>query len=77
MKANHYLERVYELLEQFDFEQLSAEDKSYVLKNIPEKEYLRLRDAIKVTESLFSDSVEPDLNDLLLTSVMNLSLIHI
>jgi hypothetical protein len=70
MKANQYQERVYELLELFDFEELSDEDRIYVLSNMPEEEYLNLRYTLKVTETFFSNSKEPNINNLLFNSIM-------
>lgn len=71
MKANPYLERVYELLEQSDFKELSDEDRIYVLSEMSEKEYINLRGTIKTTESFFLSSKEPNLNDSLLTSLLD------
>jgi hypothetical protein len=71
MKANQCLERVYELLEQFDFKELSDEDRIYVLSELSEKEYTVLRDTLRNTEAYYSNSEEPNLNDSLLTSLIN------
>lgn len=71
MKADLFLERVYELLEQFDFEELSEEDRTYVISGMSEKEYVNLRDTLKTTAAFFSCSEEPILNDSLLTCLTN------
>lgn len=71
MKANPCLERVYELLEQFDFKELSDNDRICVLSELSEKEYTILRDTLRTTEVFFSNSEEPNLNDSLLTSLIN------
>ena len=71
MKANPYLERVYELLEQFDFNELSEKDRTYVLSNMSEKEYINMRSTIKDTETFFSNSSEPNINVSLLSSIIH------
>lgn len=71
MKANPYLERVYELLEQFDFNELSENDRFYVLSKMSEKEYITLRSTIKDTENFFSNSSEPEINASLLSSIIH------
>ena len=42
MKSNPDIERVYELLEQHDFNELSEEDKNQVLSIMTEKEYMMI-----------------------------------
>jgi hypothetical protein len=71
MKANPYLERLYELLEQFDFNELSEKDRTYVLSNMSEKEYINMRSTIKDTETFFSNSSEPHINVSLLSSIIH------
>jgi hypothetical protein len=71
MKTNPCLEQVYELLEQFDFKELSDEDRICVLSELSEKEYTILRDTLKTTESFYSNSGEPNINDSLLNSLIN------
>jgi hypothetical protein len=71
MKANTYLERVYELLEQFDFNELSENDRIYILSKMTEKEYINMRSTIKDTETFFSNSSEPNINVSLLSSIIN------
>ena len=70
MKANRNFEKVYELLEQFDFKELSVDDRIYVLSEMTENEYNNIRDTLKDTETFFSNSTEPNINDSLLNSLM-------
>lgn len=70
MKANRYFEGVYELLEQFDFKELSEEDRIFVLSEMTENEYNNMRSTLKDTESFFSNSSEPGINDSLLNSII-------
>jgi len=70
MKANRNFEKVYELLEQFDFKELLVDDRIYVLSKITEDEYNNMRDTLKDTETFFSNSTEPNINDSLLNSMM-------
>jgi hypothetical protein len=69
MNANRDPERVYELLEQFDFKELPEKDRIYVLSKMAEKEYTDLRNTIKNTEIFFSKSNEPNLNDSIFNSI--------
>ena len=71
MKSNLYFEAVYELLEQFDFKELSEKDRNYVLSGMTENEYYNLRSALKSTETFFSNSSEPVINDSLLNSIIS------
>jgi hypothetical protein len=70
MKANTYLERVYELLEQFDFNEIPENDRIYVLSKMSEEEYITLRSTITDTENFFSNSSEPQINASLLSSII-------
>jgi hypothetical protein len=70
MKANRYFEGVYELLEQFDFKELSEKDKIYVLSEMTENEYNNMRSTLMDTETFFSNSSEPNINDSLFNSIM-------
>jgi hypothetical protein len=70
MKAKTYFERIYELLEQFDFNELSERDRIFVLSKIDEEEYINMRSTIKDTEIFFSNSSEPNINDSLLSSII-------
>lgn len=70
MKADRYFEGVYELLEQFDFKELSEKDRIFVLSEMTENEYNNMRSTLKDTESFFSNSSEPGINDSLLNSII-------
>ncbi|MGD0756314.1 MAG: hypothetical protein ABR927_14775 [Bacteroidales bacterium] len=70
MKANQDVEKVYELLEQFDFNELSKQDKSYVLSIISVDEYNNLRSTLKNTERFFSNSEELTLSDSIYKSLI-------
>jgi len=73
MKTNQNMERVYELLEQFNFNELSERDKIYILSVMPETEYINMRDTIKETEGFFTNAAELNLSDSLYKSLMNKS----
>jgi hypothetical protein len=73
MKSNPDIERVYELLEQHDFNELSEKDKNQVLSMMTEKEYVNMRDTLKDTGNFFNDSEELILNDSLYKPLMNKS----
>jgi hypothetical protein len=59
METNQNIERVYELLEQFDFNELSEQDKLFVLSQITETEYNKMRSTIKDTQTFFVHDIEP------------------
>jgi hypothetical protein len=59
MDANQNIERAYELLEKFDFNELSEKDRLYILSVMTENEYGEMRDTIKDTDNFFVKSVEP------------------
>jgi hypothetical protein len=71
MATQQNMERVYELLEQFDFHELSAQDKEYVLSNLTEADYIQMRKAIHATEQFFSHADEPSLASSLHESIIN------
>ena len=48
------IEKIYEFIERFDFEELSENNKSFVLKHITNKEYNDIRSTINDTMDLFS-----------------------
>jgi len=73
MKSNPDIERVYELLEQHDFNELSEEDKNQVLSIMTEKEYINMRGTLKDTGNFFNDSEELTLNDSQYKPLMNKS----
>jgi hypothetical protein len=70
METNQNMERVYELLEQFDFNELSEHDKIYILSIMSEIEYINMRDTLKQTQFSFDSSVEPNRNDSLQALLM-------
>ncbi len=70
MKSNQDMERVYELLEQFDFRELSDNDRNYVLSLMTAGEYNNLRVTVKDTEMLFSEVQEPKLNESVYNSLI-------
>ncbi len=59
MKANENIEKVYELVEQFDFEELSEHDQFMVLAVISEVEYCAMRFSIKETQLYFAQDDLP------------------
>jgi hypothetical protein len=71
MKANQGIERVYELLEQFDFNELSEPDKNQVLSLMTDKEYINMRNTIKDAGNFFTNAEELTLNDSVYESLMN------
>ena len=70
METNPNRERVYGLLEQYDFIELSEHDKSYILSIMSEFEYINMRNALKQTQIFFASNVEPNLNDSLQALLM-------
>ena len=70
METNPNRERVYGLLEQYDFIELSEHDKSYILSILSEFEYINMRNALKQTQIFFASNVEPNLNDSLQALLM-------
>jgi hypothetical protein len=71
MKANENMERVYELLEQFNFGELPAHDKSYILSVMSESEYTNLRSTLTDTEIFFANAEELNLNESLYKALIN------
>jgi len=71
MKANQDRERVYELLEQSDFTELTDTDKKCVLSMMTEKEYVQMRTTLKDVEQSLSASEELVVSDLVFNSLMN------
>lgn len=69
MKTDLYFEKVYELLEQFDFKDLSEKDRIYVLSVLTESEFNEMRSTLKDTETFYSNSCEPVINGSLLDSI--------
>ena len=71
MKANENMERVYELLELFNFGELPEQDKSYILSVMSENEYTNLRSTLTDTEILFANAEELNLNESLYKALIN------
>lgn len=71
MKANQGVERVFELLEQFDFNELCEQDKIYVLSVITEKEYNNMRGTINDVGTFFNNSEDVNLNSSIYKSLIN------
>lgn len=61
MEPNDNMAKIYELLEQFDFSELSEQDKNYVLANISEQEYAEMRSTIKATQGYFTHAETPEM----------------
>jgi hypothetical protein len=72
MKANQSVERVYELIEQFEFTELSENDRTYVMSVMSVNEYNALRFTLKTTESVFNKSEELDLNESVYESIIKI-----
>jgi hypothetical protein len=62
MKDEQHLERIYDLVEMFDFNNLSETDKEFVIKHITLKEYTDLRSTIKDSVEFFSKYPENMIN---------------
>jgi hypothetical protein len=71
MTTDQNVERMYELLEQFDFDELSAQDKKYVLSILTEAEYVNMRGTLKDTKNFFIHAEEPSLEDSLYESLID------
>jgi hypothetical protein len=71
MKANEEIERVYELMEKFDFNELCEQDKIYVLSVISEKEYINIRGTINEVGTFFTNSEDVNLNAAINKSLIN------
>lgn len=59
MEDNNKIEKVYELIEQYEFAQLSDTEKRYVLSIMSECEYMQMRQTIAQVKSLFEYDIEP------------------
>jgi hypothetical protein len=71
MKANRHFERLYEMLEQFDFNELSENDRIYVLSEMTENEFNNMRSTLKDTKTFFSNSCEPNINESIFNSLIS------
>jgi hypothetical protein len=54
MKKEQAIDKIYDLIEKFDFEELSESEKSFVLNHISYAEYAKMRSTIVDTNELFS-----------------------
>jgi hypothetical protein len=54
MKTEQHMEKIYDLVERFDFNDLSEDDKEFILRNITVEEFENMRSTIKDTTLLFS-----------------------
>jgi hypothetical protein len=60
MKTNENIEKVYDLVEQFEFSELSEPDKLYILSFMTENEYNDMRAVLKGITKVFKNNAEPD-----------------
>ena len=62
MKDQENLNKLQELIEKFDFEELSKKDKEFVLSNSSQDEYEELRSIVEKSKSFFENqnSIKPD-----------------
>ena len=58
MKKNQDLAQIYDLIEKFNFFELSREEKDFVLGHITEEEYMNLRSTLGDTRRFFSNYPE-------------------
>jgi hypothetical protein len=71
MEANQNKERIYELLEQFDFSDLSKADRLFILSEMSENEYNSLRNTISGAILLFEASEELNIEDTFCKALLN------
>lgn len=71
MEVNQNMGKVNDLLEQFDFNELSEQDKMYVLSVITEKEYNNMRGTINDVGTFFNNSEDVNLNSSIYKSLIN------
>lgn len=70
MESNRNMERAYELLERFDFNELPERDRLYILSVMTEDEYSEMRNTLKYTVGFFSNTAEPSMDESELTSLV-------
>lgn len=58
MNENQDMEKIYDLLEKFDFRNLSEQERNHVLAEMTAEEYNNLRATLKDTEIHFSNALE-------------------
>jgi hypothetical protein len=61
MKTNENIEKAYDLVERFEFSELSEQDKSYILSVMTESEYHQMRTTLMDIKNSFENDVEPGL----------------
>jgi len=71
MKADQNMERMYELLEKFEFHELSDKDKNWVLSVMPISEYNNLRGTLTDVEMYFTNSEDLNLNPSIYKSLLS------
>jgi len=74
METNHNLEKIYQLVEQFDFNELTDSDKSFVLTQMTVNDYQNMRETIKESKSFFSNKTEIPPDDAILKSLSGYTL---
>jgi len=62
MEANNNIEKAYDLVEQFEFSELSKTDKSYILSIMTEAQYTKMRRTITDIKVSLENDIEPILN---------------
>ena len=62
MGTNNNIERAYDLVEQFDFNELSEEDKLYILSIMTEVQYADMRKTMTDVKVSLENDIEPDLD---------------
>ncbi len=63
MATDQNIEKIYQLVEQFEFTELPAEDKLFVITYFSESDYQRMRETIKETKNYFENTPELTLDD--------------
>ena len=60
MEQDKDLQRIYDLIEWYDFEELEESEKSFVCRHISEDEYNSMRSTLSDTKEFFSKVPAPD-----------------
>jgi len=63
MGTDQNLEKIYDLLEQYDFNELSETDKSFVLTQMSETDYENMRETIKDSKNYFDGKPEIQMDE--------------
>jgi len=69
METNHNLEKIYQLVEQFDYNELIDADKSFVLTQMTVNEYQNMHDTINESKNYFANKPEILPDDSILKSL--------